>query len=121
MLSLFKKIVIAAFAEDAPVAAPKPMQPQDAESVDIRRLYTAISIELNEQLRAIRDLIEAQRESSVRAEQVFSWLARLDEDFRVALRSDVKDVRERREVGRTKARVPDYEHKVLPMKEGDAI
>ena len=117
MFSFLKKVVLTALTEETPVAAPGPLQ---TDFVDVKRLYTAITVELNEHLRALRARVDAQRVLAARAEQVFSWVARLDDDLKKTLRPDAKEVRELRELRRTQMRVPDYEHKVLPMKE-DAI
>jgi hypothetical protein len=64
------------------------------DALTLERAFSAISIDLHEYLRAMRDLVEEVKEIRKRNEQVCGWLAHLQEDLRKALRPDAADVRE---------------------------
>lgn len=98
-MSLLARIMRAVLDEAAPDQTAPYEVPRDTgsrrnDALTLDRAFAAISIDLHEYLRAMRDLVEEMRELRKRNEQVCGWLAYLQEDLRKALRPEPADVRE---------------------------
>ena len=100
MMGLLQRVVRAAFdvrdvaSEIQESAIPRDSGQRRNDALTLDRAFAAISIDLHEYLRAMRDLVEEIRELRKRNEQVCGWLAYLQEDLRKALRPDAADIRE---------------------------
>ena len=92
-MGLLKNLLRAAVTEFAGNATVPAQTAPPPGVLTLERMHNAISIELHEHLRAIRDLVEEIRELRRYCERVCATEAQLTEDLRQALRPFPNEVR----------------------------